>query len=300
MGRLKLQKQKYRVQECAAAYLMLLPNILGILVFLFIPILYSAYISLHDWDALSTMKWIGLDNYVALFKDKFFGRSLVITFEYAVMYVPAVVIISLLLALLVESVHGKVQQVYRSLLFFPYTISTVVASFVFMFIFDTKGGYLNNFLMALGFSKQPFLSTPQQALGCVAAVGVWLACGYNMVLFLAALKDVPKSYYEAADIDGANAWQKFWKITLPAIKNTTVFILVVTTIASFQVFNQIKIMTSGGPGNRTLVAVYYIYKKAFEQYHFGYASAIAVVLAFIIIILTSIQLKLTSGKEEKA
>lgn len=121
-----------------------------------------------------------------------------------------------------------------------------------------------------------------------------------MVLFLAALKDVPKSYYEAADIDGANAWQKFWKITLPAIKNTTVFILVVTTIASFQVFNQIKIMTSGGPGNRTLVAVYYIYKKAFEQYHFGYASAIAVVLAFIIIILTSIQLKLTSGKEEKA
>jgi multiple sugar transport system permease protein len=303
---MRLNKNKHRLgfivkgrrQEALAAYIMLAPDLLGILVFLVVSILYSAYISFFKWDALSDKVFVGLHNFQAMMTDSLFWDSVLNTLQYTLIYVPSIFVISLALAVLVQALSEKRQGFFRTAFFLPYTMSPVVASTVWIFIFDPKKGYLNNVLSWIGIPSQTFLSTPRQALASVAVVGIWLVCGYNMVVFIAALKDVPKSYYESAEIDGASTIRKFWHITLPSIKNTSSFILITTTITSFQVFDQIKVMTKGGPARSTMVSVYYIYKSAFEQYNFGYASALAISMALIIALLTILQFKVIKINEE--
>ena len=291
------RKHKRIKHETVTAYLMIAPEVILMALFIFVPILYALYISLFDWNAFGTKIFTGISNYIDVLRDSTFWDSLLITGKYAGIYVIAVYLLSLGAAVFVHSIRGnKRQQAVRIGIYLPNTISTIVAATLWTFLFNSRNGYINKILEQLGISRQLFLGSKTQALVCVAIVGIWIVFGYNMIIFLSALKDVPADYYEAAKIDGANAVQRFFKITFPLIKGTSIFILITTDISSFQVFDQIRVMTAGGPAKSTEVTVYYVYQLAFEQYRFGYASAIAVSLALIIMIITVIQLKLLKFK----
>lgn len=294
---MRKKKQNRIKRETIVSYLMIAPEMILMLIFIFIPIIYAFYISLFDWNALGTKVFTGIGNYLKMLNDSTFKSSILITGKYAVVYVLAVYILSLAAAVFVNSIKGsKRQQVCRIGIYLPNTVSTIVAATLWTFLFNSRNGYINRILEGTGIGRQMFLGSGSQALICVAVVGIWVVFGYDMIIFLSALKDVPGDYYEAAKIDGANAVQRFFKITFPLIKGTSVFIIITTLIASFQVFDQIRVMTSGGPGKSTEVTVYYIFQLAFEQYRFGYASAIAVSLALIIMVVTVIQLKLLKFK----
>lgn len=293
-----MKKKHNRINnEGLVSYLMIAPEMILMLIFIFIPILYAFYISLFDWNALGTKSFVGISNYLKMLKDSTFKNSLIVTAKYAIIYVLGVYVLSLASAVFVNSIKGnKRQQACRIGIYLPNTVSTIVAATLWTFLFNSRNGYINKIFEGLGIGRQLFLGSRSQALICVAIVGIWVVFGYNMIIFLSALKDVPVEYYEAAKIDGANAVQRFFKITLPLIKGTTIFILITSLIASFQAFDQVRVMTSGGPGGATQVTVFYIFQLAFEQYRFGYASTIAVSLSLIIMLITVTQMKLLKFK----
>lgn len=284
-------------KEALTAYGMLLPDVLGLLVFVFIPIIYAFYISLHNWNGLSEMVFTGFDNYTRMIKDQRFISSIWITVKYALMYVPGVFVLALLLATLLNALHGKLQSFFRTAVFLPYAISTVIAGIIWSFMYNPMNGFLNQIITWAGGEKQRFLASTEQALPSVAVVGIWLVLGYNTILFLAAIKDIPKDYYEAAEIDGASAVQRFFKITVPLIKETSVFVLVMCAIGAFQAFDLINVMTGGGPASATTTSVLYIYEKAFTTFELGYSSALAFVLFIIIMVLTLVQMKIMRSGE---
>ena len=240
----------YKKEE-KTAWLMLLPNTLGLVIFVFVPIIFAFYISFHSWNGLTEMKFSGVRNYLKLFRDASFLKSLSVTLKYALMYVPSIFFLSILFATMVNAITNKMQQIVRTVIFFPYCISAVISGLLWGFLFDPLNGYINQILRLAGLPGQSFLGDPKQALACISVTSVWINVGYNMMIMLAAIKDIPKDYYEAADIDGANAFEKFVNITIPQLKNAMSFILVLSTINSFQVFDQMKILTSGGPNSST-------------------------------------------------
>lgn len=291
---------KAKRKEELTAYIMLLPNIIGLSVFLIFPIIGAFYISLHNWNGMSAMEFVGINNYIKLFKDEKFYRTLVITLKYAVMYVTAVFCISLGLAMLLNSFRGKKQTVFRTLFFMPYAISTVIAALIWSFMYDPMRGYINQILQFFGGEKQQFLASTDQALVSVVVVAVWLVIGYNTIIFLSGIMDIPVTYIEAAKIDGAGKLKTFFCIIMPLLKETIVFVVITTTIGSFQAFDLIKVMTNGGPALATNTTVYYIYRQAFEVNKMGYASAISFVLFIIIMILTFLQLVVFKDKNAEA
>lgn len=293
-----MKKRKINKGEAITAYAMLLPDVLGLLVFVFIPILYAFYISLHYWTGLSAMTFAGLKNYKKLLSDDLFLKSLWVTVKYTFMYVPAVFCLSLLVASLLNSLNKRVQSFFRTAFFVPYAISTVIAGLMWSFMYDPMKGFLNQIIRFCGGENQKFLASTTQALPSVVVVGVWLVLGYNSILFLSAMKDIPAEYYEAADIDGAGSIRKFFTITLPLLKDTTVFVVVMCAIASFQAFDQIKVMTAGGPANATTTSVLYTYRQAFETNQMGYSSALAFVLFLVIMVFTLLQMKILKGGED--
>jgi ABC-type sugar transport system permease subunit len=274
------------------AYAMLAPDVLGLLVFIFLPIIMAFIVSLNSWDALSPMRFTGLANYRTLIADSDWWRSLRITAGYALMYVMMVFWISLLLAVFINSLK-RLQELFRTLNFIPFSISTVVAGMAWLFLLNDRTGYVNAALRSLGLPTGLFLASVTQALPSIAVMTAWMNIGYYTIIFLAAIKDIPSSYFEAARIDGAGSFRMFCSITFPLLKNVSAFVLVITTIASFQVFDQIKIMTNGGPASATSVTVFYIFKQSFEFMKFGYASALAFILFLIIFVISLVQLRLT-------
>jgi multiple sugar transport system permease protein len=297
----KRKEKRYigkKMQENIFAYLMLAPDLIGLAIFVFLPIIVAFYVSLHSWNALEPMKYIGLKNYTTLLHDTDWWKSLLTTAKYSVMFVPMVFCTSLLLAVFINSIPGKMQEYLRTVYFLPYSISTIVGGIIWMFMFDVQRGYFNAFLKFFHIPPQTYLANPKQALFCIALISAWMIIGYYTIIFLASIKDIPISYYEAAKIDGANAITTFFKITLPLIKQTSTFVLIITTIGSFQVFDQVKILTNGGPANATNVSVFYIYKQSFEYMKLGYSSALAFILFIIIFILSMFQLKIMKGDVE--
>ncbi len=290
---------KRKVKENLFAYAMLAPDVIGIAVFIFIPILIALYVSFHNWNVLEPMAFAGLKNYKTLLTDSQWWHSVWTTVLYTLMFVPMVFCVSLLLAVFINSIPGKMQEILRTLYFIPYAISTVVASLIWRFMMDPQRGFINKILKVFGIPAQDFLGSTKQALFCIAIISAWMLIGYYTIIFLAALKDIPISYYEAAYLDGAGSFQIFKNITLPLIKEVSTFVLIVTTIASFQVFDQIKILTNGGPADATTVSVYYIYQNAFDYMKVGYSSALAFVLFLIIFVFSLFQLKLTKGNADE-
>ncbi|HEV8635488.1 MAG TPA: sugar ABC transporter permease [Chloroflexota bacterium] len=278
-----------RRRAAVAGYLFLLPNILGFLIFSSIPVLATLLISTLDWDMIRRPTFVALDNYAALLgEDAVFRQVLGNTAYYVVGTVPAGIVLSLLLALAMNSrIRGI--TLFRAIFFIPVITSSVAVAMIWRWLFNSDFGLINAGLFALGLNGIPWLSSSAWAMPAVIVMAIWKHLGYNMVIYLAGLQGIPPSLYEAASIDGANAWDRFRYITLPLLTPTTFFILVISMIGSFQVFDLAFILTQGGPGNATNTIVMYVYNQAFQFFHMGYAAAIAWILFGIIFTITLIQ-----------
>jgi multiple sugar transport system permease protein len=261
----------------------LVPNLAGFLAFMLIPIVSGIALSLFKWDGANTPVFIGVRNFARLLK------SLVTTFAYTGLTVPATVLLSLLFAvLLTRDVRGT--TVFRSVIFFPYVASIVAVSIVWQFLYSPEAGPINQTLMWLGVADPPrWTSSKDTAIVAVSIMNVWRSAGYYMVLFIAGIQAIPTSLYDAGELDGANSAQRFWHITRPMLSPTTFFVLIISMINSFQAFTSIYVMTGGGPGEATQVLVFRIYEEAFVNTNFGYASAQATILFAIVLIFTIFQ-----------
>ena len=270
---------------------LLAPTLIGLLFGAFGSVAATVGISFLNWDLLTPPKWAGLDNFTKLLTDNLFQKSLVNTFAFSSLYVPAVIVLSLAVALLLNRrIHGV--GLFRVIYFLPVVSSAVAVGLVWSWIYARDTGVLNTTLVSLGLTPVNWLGT-QTALLSVVIVNVWGAIGEGMIVFLAGLQAVPREYYEAADVDGANGWRKFWHITLPLIVPSIFFQTIISTINAFQAFEFIYVLTrTAGGGSTTPTLVYSIYRTGFDFFRMGSASAQALVLTAIIFILTLIYFRL--------
>lgn len=265
-----------------------------------LPTLFSFNVGFRDWNLLSEgpHPFTGFDNYIALMKDSVFIKSAINTLIYIVLGVLGQLIFGMIVALLLHRIN-RFSGLFRVIYFVPYVTSVVAVSWVFQWLL-MGNGFVNDFLINLGFAPQPFLNSPNQAIYVIIAAMIWQALGFQMVLFLAGLENIPKMLYEASEIDGASGWQRFWHVTFPLLNPTIVFSAVVGSINFIQVsFTQVINMSSdggGGPLNSTITVVVYIYRLAFQQYDLGLASAATVLLFLFILALTLFQMKVLTRK----
>ena len=287
-------KLRYKIysKDSFWAILMILPALLGTLIFTFIPVIGSFFISLTRWNLIGPPKFVGVKNYVQLLSDPLFYKVLTTTSLYAVVVVIFSILFPIILAIALNQ-KIKATPIFRTAYFLPVVTPMVVVAIIWSWIFDPTNGIFNVLLNKIGIMYTPlWLYDPNLALITIIIVSVWKNIGYYMVIFLASLQSVPESLYEAAEIDGATGIKKHWNITIPMLTPAIFFVCIMSTISSFQVFDLVYLMTDGGPGNSTMVIVYWLYKNAFEFFKLGYASSIAYVLFIIILLLTLIQWKL--------
>jgi len=264
------------------------PVIIAFLVFNLYPMALGLYLSFTSWDILRPPTFIGLRNWADLFSDELLLRAVLQTLYYAIASVAGATVLSLALALLLNR-RLRTIGFYRTFFFLPAVTSLVAIAMVWRWIYNTEFGVLNAFLSSLGLNPVNWLGDPVLAMPAVILMSIWRSAGFNTVLFLAGLQGVPQEYYEAAEIDGANRWDRFRHITLPLVSPTTFFVVVNGLIGSWQVFDQVYILTRGGPLLSTVTVVYLIYSNGFEWYKTGYASAMAYGLFLILIVLTAVQ-----------
>lgn len=269
-----------------ASRALLFPALLGTLIFIVIPVFFSFYLSFCEWDLLSLIKFVGVKNYAHLLTDPAFAMILKNTFVFAISTAVIALVIPLVLAAVINSkIRGG--EFFKTSYFLPFITPMIVVAIVWEWIFDPNNGLLNYFLKA----HINWLYDTHTAMIALIMVSSWKLIGYNMVIFLSGFSSINNNLFEAAKIDGANPVQTFFKVTLPLLSPTVFFVLVITTISSFQVFDLIYLMTQGGPMDSTNVLVYWIYKNAFEFFNIGEASAGAYLLFLLILLLTAIQWK---------
>jgi multiple sugar transport system permease protein len=274
------------------AYAFLLPNIIGLIIFTLIPITVAFALSFVKWDFANPMEFVGLRNFGKLMNDDGFKISFFNTIYYSVVSIPLTMVCSLFLSLLLHQ-RIKGMKWFRTIYFFPHISSMVAVAVVWCMLYHPSMGPINQFLRLLGLNTPPdWLNSVVWAMPAVILMSVWKQMGYYMIIYLAGLQAIPEQLYEAATIDGATGWTKFRYITLPMLSPSTFLISILLVINSFKIFDQIVIMTDGGPGRATNVLVYYIYQQAFLNFRFGYASAIALVLFIMALVVTVIQFKL--------
>ncbi|HKJ91616.1 MAG TPA: sugar ABC transporter permease, partial [Longimicrobiales bacterium] len=289
--------RRMRLREALHAWAFLAPSFTHLLLFSVGPIVFALYLSFHRWNLVEARRpFVGLANYRALVGDAAFGHALANTAIY-VLFVPVGMAVALALALLVNRRMRGVAFL-RTVFFLPYITSFVAISLVWKWMYDPDFGLFNNILARLGLPPQPWLSSPATAMPSLMLMSVWMYAGYMMVIFLAGLQNIPESLYESARIDGAGAWQRFRRITLPMLRPTTFFVLVTMVIFMFQVFTAVYVMTEGGPLHATDVIVYHIYRNAWEYLRMGYASAMAWVLFGIVFVVTLVQYVWLGGRVE--
>ena len=286
--------QKHKtLRENLIAYSFLLPSLVGVLCFSMIPLIISLYVSLTDWNftkGIGNWNFIGLQNFKDLWTDEWFIASIKNTLVFSIVTVPIGLVLAIIIAVLIdEYCHPKVAGVVRVAMYMPNICNIVAISVVWMALYS-KYGPFTQLMRTLGWEDPPrFLASYEWALPAIMLVVVWAGLGYRVFIYSAAITGLPKDLYESADIDGANAVQKFLKITVPLLQPTTFFLTITGIIGSFKVFGYTNVMTAGGPGTATYTLVYYIYTSAFKYYRMGYGSAIAVVLFIMLLVVTIIQ-----------
>lgn len=281
-----------QTRETLIAYSFIAPNFIGFAVFTLIPVVFAIVLAFMKWDGVNAMQFIGLENFTRLFSDKNFIEAFWHTVVYVVCNVPLTIVSSLALAMLLNSkVFGR--NFFRTVSFFPYVASLVAVAAVWNFLFNPSMGPVNQLLAALGVENLPkWAAGKDTAMLTVILFSVWKNMGYYMVIFLAGLQGVNPELYEAASLDGANKWQQFRNVTVPQLAPTTFFVTIMVVIQSFKVYNEVYMITQGGPGTSTLVLVYQIYNEAFVGTpEYGYASAISMVLFIMVLIVTLIQFR---------
>lgn len=285
------------------AYLFLAPAVSSIFVFFFIPVIAAFLISFTDFDIytlgdFSTLRFVGFSNYLNLFTDDLFWTAIKNTFYFVVVAAPLSIVISLGAALILNIKLIKFKAIFRLSYFIPVVTTLVAVAIVWRFIFHHNFGIMNYFIGFFGINPIDWLGDPFWAMPSIILMSVWKNFGYNMIIFIAGLQNIPEELYEAANIEGANNWQKFKAITLPMLTPTTVFVSIITMIGFFQLFAEPYVMTQGGPLNSTLSIVQYMYQEGFRWWNMGYSASIAFVLFVIIFIGTLIQFKIQSKSEK--
>lgn len=289
-------------RQVRAAYLFLLPGLLVLTVFFFLPIAGALVLSFTDFDIygiadIGNVRFTAFSNYVELFADPVFWTAVKNTFYFVLVGGPLSVGVSLAAAMLVNTKGIRFKGFFRSAYFAPVVTTLVAVAVVFRFLYHSRYGLINYALAWVGIEPINWLSDPTWAMPAIILLAVWKNFGYNMIIFIAGLQSIPNYLYEASTVDGANAWHRFKNITLPMLAPTFLFVSIITMIGYFQLFAEPYVMTEGGPLNSTLSVVLYLYQEGFRWWDMGYAAAIAFVLFVIILIGTAIQLKLQKEQD---
>jgi ABC-type sugar transport system permease subunit len=289
-------KQKYKKGDFLSALLFLSPTLVIFTAFILFPVFFSFYLSFHSWNMFSgDTTFVGLENYSRMIQDAEFWQVLGNTAVYTFGTIPINMALSLWVAyLLNKKLKGK--KFLRTAFFAPVIISPVAAAVIWRWMYDPNFGLVNYLISFLGIGSINWLNEPTAAMFALIIMGVWKTFGINMILFSAGLQGIPDNYYEAAELDGAGKWAKFYHITIPMLAPTTFFIMIMSMISSFQVFDIVYVLTSGGPMGSTKVLVFYVYEYAFKFFEMGYASAISYFLFAVLFILTMLQVKYMKSK----
>ena len=282
------------LQQTIFPYFLIAPNTLIFLCFIIIPAIYGVYYSLTEWQGVGTPVFVGIANYQKAFHDAKFWQSFGRTVKYALISLPLIMLISLLLAnLMIQDIPGK--GFFRAVIYWPAMISFIVTGVAFKFIFGDATGIINYLLELMGKNSVEWLMDGKHALAVVIIATIWSCAGYYMIMFMSGLQSIPISYYEAARIDGANAFQRFVLITLPLIRPTTFLVMILGFLGLFKAYGMVISLTGGGPASATKFVVQYVYEKAFQEYSMGYACTLSIILMVILAMFTILQFKVSKG-----
>jgi alpha-1,4-digalacturonate transport system permease protein len=286
------KKEKDNIQKWALLFVG--ANIILFLLFFAWPAALGFYYSFTAYNG-NTATFIGLANYIELFQDPSFYKAMSRTFIYTLLGVPLVYFSSLLVSVLLVSKHTKGKTVAKTIFFFPWLVSPIVVGVLWRWMFGESFGFINYMIQVIGGDPLPWSSNGNLAFVVVLFATAWAGTAFNMLIFIGALLNIPKSLYEAADVDGATGWQKFWGITLPSIRSTSFLVILLSTFNLMKEFPMVQSLTNGGPGTDTMFAVQYIYETGFNQMKVGYASAASMVLFVILLVFSLIQFRFSKG-----
>lgn len=289
-------------KEAVIGWLFLAPEAIGIISLAIFPLVFSLVLSFTDWNLVGgfeAMHWVGLDNFTRMLDDSKFIKALQNNLLFTAVTVPCGLIIAMIMAVIV---HTKLyaKDLFKILFFIPYICSTVAIAAVWAALYQPSNGPINQFLKQIGIEQPPlWLADSKYAIIAIMIISIWQALGYQMIIFMAGLTQIPEDIYESADIDGATGFQQFWHLTVPLLAPTTFFLTITTIIGSFKVFDLIKFLTDGGPNDASTVLVYRIYEEGFINFNMGYASALSWFLFILVIAVTSLTW-ITQRKEKQA
>lgn len=284
------------LKNSLSATVFLLPYGVFYAVFMLWPVFQGAYVSLFKWNLMGKVRFVGVANYTRMFQDSSFWEALWHSALFALISTPLYLIVGFLFALICNR-NTIFKKFYRMAYFMPFVLSVSVISYIAVFIFQAQDGLVNQFIHTIGIKGEPsWLSDPVLAWTVILLSTLWWTVGFNMILYLAAMQEVPEELYEAADLDGAGQFRKVFSITVPMIRPTTRMLLLLQIIASFKLFGQPYMITGGGPGTVTRPIIQYIYESGFKNNDLGYASAMSYILFLILIVIAILQMR-TAGKE---
>lgn len=282
------RKQNNQLQKKVLPYLVVSPYLIHLLLFVFFPVIFSIVLTFHKWNIISPMEYVGADNFLRLIQDRLFWKAILNTLFFLLVHIPLQIVVALALAYFLNQ-KLLFRGFFRASFFLPVVISGVVVTILWQQLYGLDSGLINRVLISLGLGRVEWLTNWRIAMAAIAIMATWKNVGLYVILFLVGLQAVPASYYEAAEVEGATAWQQFRYITLPAINPTIFMVVILSTIGGFSLFIEPYIMTGGGPLNSTLSAMLYIYKQAFEYYHMGYSAALGLSFALLILIVVMVQ-----------
>ena len=285
----------HRRAETLTAWALMLPALIGFVLFHALPTVRAISISLTDWNLLRAPRFIGLANYAALIEDEKFWNAMALAGAYVLLNIPLQTALGLALAVAMDRLTKSL--FVKSVVLLPYLLSNVLVAMVWVWLLDPVLGVVNHAIAAFGLERQPFFGGVDQALLTVAGVNIWRHMGLVAMLFLAGLQHIPRNLYEAAALEGATEWQMFRRVTLPLLRPVLVFVLVTSVTGSFQIFDTVAVTTNGGPLDSTRVIVHYIVQNAFSFYKMGYASAMSMVLAGVMLLYTVAQMRILRASE---
>jgi len=284
--------KKLKYKNYFIAFLFILPALIQVALFRYYPIIWAARASFWDYSLLGGFKeFVGFGNYTHAFTDKYFWQSMLVTAKFFLMYVPSVVILAMALAVFSNQKKPGMGTI-RAILYIPVVTSFVVVSIIWGMLLNKDVGLVNGVIQSLGFHRVSFLMSKQNALPTIAVISLWKSIGFSVIILVAGLKGIDISFYEAAIVDGANGWQRFWSITIPMVSRQLMVVLVLASIEAFQSFIPSSTLTQGGPNRATNVVAYFIYSRGFKFGEMGYASALSMILLVIMLIISIGQMRL--------